>query len=161
MIAPTPTGLLLLQLPDEVLISIFGYLDFDALCNAVHVSKHFDDLAEPFLYHSIEITNGAKAAALSTSLRANASRATWIRSLLISTRFEDGQGLEHLPPHIARMRNLEHLCLETPDCNSKVPEDRVSWVNLQHRYERIFEAASAVVPNSVERALPYLKNCTS
>ena len=154
-------ALLLLHLPDEVLINIFSFLDFKTLCNTTLVSKHFDDLAEPFLYHTIQVKTGCQASALSSSLYANPRRATWVRSLLVSTKFEDGQGLDNLPPYIALMRNLQKLCLETPDCNAKFPEERVSWVNLQDRYERIFEAASAVMPNNVERALPHLQHCMS
>ncbi len=152
-------AMLLLHLPDEVLITIFSFLDFKTLCNTTYVSKHFGDLTEPFLYHKIEVTTGRQASALSASLYANPRRATWIRSLLISTKFEDGDGLSTLPPWIALMRNLQNLCLETPDCNAKLPEERVPWVNLQDRYERIFEAASAVVPVNVEKALPYLRHC--
>ena len=159
MIAQTPLALLLLHLPDEVLINIFSFLDFKTLCDTTYVSKHLADLAEPFLYHTIQVTTGRQASALSASLYANPRRATWIRSLLVSTKFGDDHGLDTLPPHIALMRNLQNLCLETPDCNKQFPDERVPWVNLQDRYERIFEAASAVVPNSLERALPHLKHC--
>jgi hypothetical protein len=159
MIAQTPTALLLLHLPDEVLINIFSFFDFRTLCNITYVCKHFDDLAEPFLYHAIQITAGSQASALSASLHANPRRATWIRSLLVSTKFGDDHGLSTLPPYIALMRNLQTLRLETPDCNTKFPDERVPWVNLQDRYERIFEAASAVVPDDAERALPHLKHC--
>lgn len=158
MIAPTPPSLLLLDLPDEILISILGYLDIPSLRNAVLVCKHFNGLAEPFLYHTIEILNGLQAAALSASLYANPHRTTWIRSLLVSTKFGEDEGLNTLPPHMAEMRNLQELCLETPDCNAKFPDERVGWVNLQDRYERIFESASAVVPQSA-RVLPNLRKC--
>lgn len=159
MIASTPLSLLLLHLPDEVLITIFGFLDFNTLCDATLVCKHFNDLAEPFLYHSIEILNGDQASFLAASLQANDRRATWVRSLLVSVKFGDDLGLHTLPPYISRMCNLQDLCLETPDCNAKFPEERVSWVNLQDRYERIFESASAVVPASFGRLLPNLQTC--
>ena len=159
MIAQTPMALLLLHLPDEVLINIFSFLDFKTLCNTTLVSKHFGDLAEPFLYHTIQVATGNQASTLAASLCANPHRATLIRSLLVSTKFGDEQGLHALPPLIALMRNLQDLCLETPDCNAKFPEERVAWVNLQDRYERIFEAASAVVPYKVERTLPNLRHC--
>lgn len=159
MIASTPLSLLLLNLPDEVLITIFGFLDVRTLYNATLVCKHFCDLSEPFLYHTIQILNGRQATALSASLQSTPYRTTWVRYLLISTKFGDDQGLCTLPPYISRMRNLQNLCLETPDCNAKFPEERVSWVNLQDRYERIFESASAVVPESFGRALPNLKQC--
>jgi len=159
MIASTPLTLLLLHLPDEVLITIFGFLDFSTLCDATLVCKHFNDLVEPFLYHSIEILNGYQASVLSASLQANDRRATWIRSLLVSVKFGEDQGLHTLPPLISRMCNLQDLCLETPDCNAKFPEERVTWVNLQDRYERIFESASAVVPEAFGRLLPNLQTC--
>lgn len=159
MIAQTPTGLMLLDLPDEVLICIFGFLDFRALGRASLACKHFADLAEPFKYRGIEITTGHQASGLASALHDKPNRATWIRSLLISTKFGDDHGLVNLPPHLTLMSNLEHLCLETPDCNAKVPEERVNWVSLQERYERVFEAASAVVPKGVERVLPHLKTC--
>lgn len=159
MIAQTPTGLMLLHLPDEVLINIFGYLDFRSLCTASFVCKHFDDLAEPFMYHTIKLTAGDQASSLAFALRENPHRATWIRSLLISTKFGEDQGLVNIPPSLALMSNLEDLCLETPDCNAKRPEERVGWVNLQDRYERVFEAASAAVPDGVDRTLPRLKTC--
>lgn len=158
MIASMPPALHLLHLPDEVLITIFSFLDFQTLRNATLVCKHFDDLAEPFLYHSIQVLNGQQAVALSASLYANLRRATWVRSLLISTKFGDDDGLSTLPPFISRMRNLQELCLETPDCNAKFPDERVGWVNLQDRYERIFESASTVVPRG-DRVLPNLRSC--
>ena len=161
MIASTPLSLLLLNLPDEVLITIFGFLDIRTLYNATLVCKHFCDLSEPFLYHTIQILNGRQATALSASFQTSPFRTTWVRSLLISTKFGDDQGLCTLPPYISRMRNLQTLCLETPDCNAKFPEERVSWVSLQDRYERIFESASAVVPESFGRVLPNLKQCES
>jgi hypothetical protein len=159
MIMPMQPALLLLDLPDEVLINIFSFLDFQTLCDTTLVCKHFDDLAEPFLYHTIEILSGRQASALSTSLNANSRRATWIRSLLVSTKFGDDEGLDLLPPHISHMRNLQDIRLETPDCNAKFPEERIPWVNLQNRYERIFESASAVVPKSFGRVLPSLRSC--
>ncbi|KAK6378970.1 hypothetical protein LTS17_006673 [Exophiala oligosperma] len=159
MIAFMPTPLLLLYLPDEVLINIFDFLDFDTLRNASLVCKLFVDLAEPLLYRHVNILSGEQASAFSASLGANPHRATWVRSLLISTKFGEDEGLSTLPPHIGRMRHLQDLRLETPDCNAKFPEERVAWVNLQDRYERIFESASAVVPGG-HRVLPSLRNCT-
>jgi len=149
----------LLHLPDEILINVFGFLDFGALCNAVLVCKHFDDLAEPFLYHTIHILTGQQAKALVNCIIQNRLRATWIRSLLVSTKFEDDDGLELLPPTIRLMRNLLDLRLETPDCNSKFPDERTSWVSLQDRYERIFEHSSAAVPKGVGKCLPNLRSC--
>ena len=149
----------LLDLPDEILITIFGYLDFNTLPQAILVCKHFGDLAQPFLFHSIKILTGRQGAALSASFRARPQRATWVRSFLVSTRFEEDEGLCGLPPFIAQMANLQDLRLETPDCNKKYPEERVGWVALQDRYERVFEGASALIPKSAVKHLPNLRSC--
>jgi hypothetical protein len=57
------------------------------------------------------------------------------------------------------MDNLRDIRLETPDCNQQEPEDRIDWIRLQDRYERIFEQASILVP-STQRRLPKLRSCT-
>lgn len=150
----------LLHLPEEILFTIFSFADVATLCKAILVCKHFSDLADPFLYNAITILNGRQGSALAASLLANPCRVTWVRSLLISTKFGEDEGLSGLPPFIAQMTNLENLRLETPDCNAKEPEERVGWVGLQDTYERIFEAASAQIPKCVGRLLPNLKTCT-
>lgn len=149
----------LLDLPDEVLISIFSYLDIKALLEHVSVCNRVRNLAEPLLYHHITILNGRQGAALSASLLAQPLRATWVRSFLVSTKLDEEAGLTKLPPFIAQMVNLQDLRLETPDCNSKDAEERVGWISLQDRYERVFEGASALIPNSALRHLPNLATC--
>ena len=57
------------------------------------------------------------------------------------------------------MDNLRHIRLETPDCNLKDPEDRINWIQLQDRYERVFEQASILVPPE-RRRLRHLLTCT-
>jgi hypothetical protein len=57
------------------------------------------------------------------------------------------------------MDNLRDIRLETPDCNQQEPEDRIDWIRLQDRYERVFEQASILVPTA-QRRLPKLRNCT-
>lgn len=150
----------LLDLPDEILVSVFSFLDFDTLLKAVLVCKPFSALAESFLYQSITVLNGRQGAALTNSFLADHRRTSWVRSFLVSTKFGQDGGLIHIPPHLARMTHLQELRLETPDCNRKDPADRVSWVSLQDRYERIFEGASALIQNSAVRCLPHLKSCT-
>lgn len=56
------------------------------------------------------------------------------------------------------MDNLRDLRLETPDCNLREPHERVNWIQLQDRYERIFEQASILVPPE-QRRLRYLRSC--
>ena len=150
----------LLDLPDEILISIFNDLDLNSLLQSVRVCKQVRGFAEPFLYGSINVLDGDQGAALSRNFLANPCRATWVRSFLISTKYGQDSGLVGLPPFIAQMSNLHHLRLETPDCNLKEPDERVGWVALQDRYERIFEGASTLQPDAVTRHLPNLKSCT-
>ncbi len=150
----------LLDLPDEILISVFDFLDFHSLLQATLACKSFRALAEPFLYQSLTVLNGRQGSALSASFLANPRRTTWVRSFLVSTKFGEDDGLMGLPPFIARMTHLQDLRLETPDCNLKDPADRVGWVSLQDKYERIFEGASALVQNHTVRCLPDLRTCT-
>ena len=150
----------LLGLPDEIQVSIFTFLDFKTLLQAVLVSKHFRDLGEPFLYHDLTVLNGRQGSALAASLFTNSRRVTWVRSLLVSTKFGEDEGLAQLPHFIARMTQIQDLRLETPDCNLKDPEERVGWVSLQDSYERVFEVASALVEGTMARCLPNLKTCT-
>jgi F-box-like len=151
----------LLELPDEILLAIISHIpDRKDLRSLVCASRRTNDLAEPFLYDSIEVVNGSQAAALSKGITSRKVRATWIRSLLVSTRFGEDQGLNSLPPQISLMRNLRDVRLETPDCNIKPAHLRIPWVQLQERYERIFENSSLLVP-AAERYLPHLRSCSS
>ena len=149
----------LLGLPDEVLVHIIGFVTSQDDLSSVARIKHLNGLAEPTLYNEIDISSGRKAAVLARAITKRPSRATWIKSLLVSTTFGDDIGLEKLPPLIRMMRNLQDLRLETPDCNKRDAEDRVPWMQLQDRYERIFEESSAVMPAD-RRLLPNLQSCT-
>lgn len=150
----------LLSLPEEILLHTFTYLDSPSLYNATLVCHHFRQLAEPNLYREIKVLDGEQGSALSYSLRKDVRRCSHIRYFLVSTKLGHENGLILLPPFLARMRNLTHLRLETPDCNSKEPEERFDWVHLQDRYERIFEQSSALAPSSAALTLPNLKACT-
>jgi hypothetical protein len=150
----------LLDLPDELLVSILANLDVDSLLEVMVVCKHLGDLADPFLYHNIEILTGEQGAGFSHSLATRPGRAKWIRSFLVSTKLGEAEGLSRLPPIIAHMTNLENLRLETPDCNKEEPAERVPWLNLQNRYERVFEGGSILFPDRAMRYLPNLKSCT-
>jgi hypothetical protein len=57
------------------------------------------------------------------------------------------------------MDNLRHIRLETPDCNLKDADERINWIQLQDRYERVFEQASVLVPFA-QRRLRNLQSCT-
>jgi len=154
-------GIHLLELPDEILLAIISYIpDREDLRSLACVNRRTNGLAEPFLYSSIEVVKGSQAAALAKGITSRKTRATWIRSLLVSTRFGEDQGLNSLPPQISLMRNLRDVRLETPDCNIKPTHQRIPWVQLQERYERIFESSSLLVP-AAKRCLPHLESCSS
>lgn len=149
----------LLDLPEEILICIVSFVtDHEDLKQLILVNRHLNTLAEPFLYQSVDVTHGSQASALAKSISRRRVRAKWIKCLLVSTRFGDDVGLTQLPPCIMSMQNLKQLRLETPDCNQKPAAERVSWIALQERYERIFESASALVPEPA-RLLPSLTSC--
>ena len=97
---------------------------------------------------------------LAEAIAKRPSRVLHIRSLLASTRFEKAQGIEQLPGSLAIMHNLRDLSLETPDCNLKESEERIPWIRLQERYERIFQHSSLLLPPQA-RSLPRLRSCTS
>ena len=151
----------LLMLPEELLLSIIASIDdITTLREAATVCKRLNDLVEPYLYQSLIITDGSQAVMLEEAIAKRSFRVSHIRSLLASTRFNKAKGIEHLPGSLAAMRNLRELSLETPDCNQKEPGERIPWIRLQERYERIFQHSSLLLPPQT-RSLPSLRSCTS
>ena len=57
------------------------------------------------------------------------------------------------------MRNLRTLRLETPDLNRQQSRARLPWIDLQDRFETVFEQSSILVPNPENRELPFLNEC--
>lgn len=149
----------LLNLPDEILINIVGHLEYEDLLVARAVSTHLQALAEPHIYEGYKISHGRKSKRLATLIEANPKRASWLKSVLVSTRYEEDRGLWLFPDQLRQMRNLQHLVLETPDCNSKLPADRVTWVVLQEKYESILKQSTIDIPME-ERVLGKLETCT-
>jgi hypothetical protein len=151
----------LLMLPGELLASIVASIDDVATLREVAVvCKRLNNLTEPYLYQSLVISDGSQAVMLAGAIAKRPSRALHIRSLLASTRFEKAQGIEQLPGSLGNMHNLRDLSLETPDCNLKEPGERIPWIRLQERYERIFQHSSLLLPPQA-RSLPRLRSCTS
>ncbi|KAK5093266.1 hypothetical protein LTR70_004982 [Exophiala xenobiotica] len=156
----------LLALPDEILVHIVSFLNLGedtgspgGLLETRLTCSNLKALADPFLYESYQILQGEKSERLAVLLARDERRATWLRSVLVSTKYDDDRGLEHFPSYLRAMRNLRRLILETPDCNSKSPDDRVKWVQLQKQYELIFQQSSVAVPLE-DRLLPMLEECT-
>lgn len=148
----------LLALPDEILITIVEHLEYESLLAVKSVSTHLRALAEPRIYRDYEVGHGKKSHILALLLDNNPKRASWLRSVLVSTRYEDDDGLIFFPDQLRQMRNLKDLTLETPDCNSKLPVDRVNWVMLQKEYESILSQSTLAVPME-ERVLGQLQTC--
>lgn len=136
----------LLDLPDEVLLNIVDQLEYEDLLAVRAASRHLQALAEPRLYREYDVETGVDGERLATLIKTNPKRATWLRSVLVSTRFnQDGQ-LVALPAQIRQMRNLRHLVLETPDCNAKTPQERWGWVDRQQDYEEILSKSTLATP---------------
>ncbi len=151
----------LLMLPDELLHHIVASIeDTPTLCEVAAGCRRLNSLAEPFLYRSIIISDGSQAVALAKAIASRPVRASYVRKLLVSTKFEKAPGINQLPSSLSRMENLQDLSLETPDCNMKKPGERVPWIMLQDRYERIFQHSSLLLPPG-SRNLPRLRSCTS
>jgi hypothetical protein len=149
------------MLPAELLSSIVAFIDDTAsLRQVATVCKRLNDLVEPFLYESLIVSDGSQAVMLAEAIAKRPLRASHIRSLLASTKFERAKGIERLPSSLAAMRNLQDLSLETPDCNQTEPDERIPWIRLQERYERIFQHSSLLLPPQT-RSLPRLRSCTS
>ena len=149
------------MLPGELLAYIVASIDdVTTLRQVAAVCRRLNDLTEPFLYQSLTVSNGSQAVMFAEAIAKRPSRASHVRSLLASTRFEKAQGIEQLPRSLAVMHNLRDLSLETPDCNLKEPGERVPWIQLQERYERIFQHSSLLLPPHA-RSLPRLRSCMS
>jgi hypothetical protein len=157
----SPCTLQLLQLPEEILSSILAQVDdLDDLERLARTCIRLNHIAEAYLYRSIVISYGFQAVILSKAIAKKPQRASWVRNLLVSTKYDDGDGVDEIVPALRLMHNLQGLSLETPDCNRKLPKDRVFWVQLQERYERIFEHSSMIVPPSVQNQnLQRLRSC--
>ncbi|ETN38067.1 uncharacterized protein HMPREF1541_07691 [Cyphellophora europaea CBS 101466] len=149
----------LLDIPPELLSHVFAHLDHPGLCSTIRVCREFHLLAEPFLYRDVRILNSSQGTGLVFAFSKDPRRVAWVRSLLVSTKFGDEGGLSALPPWIVEMDNLRDLRLETPDCNMRDPDERIAWIQLQDRYERIFEQASILLPPA-QRRLQKLRTCT-
>jgi hypothetical protein len=149
------------MLPGELLSSVVASIDdVITLRQVAAVCKRLNDLTEPFLYQSLIVSDGSQAVMLGEAIAKRPSRALHVRSLLSSTKFEKAQGIDKLPGSLAVMHNLQNLSLETPDCNKKEPGERIPWIMLQERYERIFQHSSLLLPQQA-RSLPRLRSCTS
>ena len=150
----------LLMLPDELLHGIVASIeDTSTLCEVAAVCTRLNSLAEPFLYKSIIVSDGSQAVALAKAIARRPARASYVRKMLVSTKFERAPGINQLPGSLSRLENLQDLSLETPDCNMKTAEERVPWIHLQERYERIFQHSSLLLPPG-SRNLPRLRSCT-
>lgn len=149
----------LLSLPDEILILVVSFLDFEDLLTARLTSSHLDELTQPFIYNELDISHGYKAQRIAKLIRADDRKAKWLKTVLVSTKHEDDDGLIVFPDQLRRMRNLKNLILETPDCNARPPQDRVKWLELQEQYDQIFLESGVGTPRD-ERLLPLLESCT-
>lgn len=149
----------LLDLPPELLALIVFNLDIESAKQSRLTCSLLKEFAEPRLFQNFRILQGAKAERLACLLAGDPRRAGFLRSVLVSTKYGEDRGLEYFPLELRKMHNLDELILETPDCNTKQPAERLSWIRLQKGYEDIFRQSSVAIPQS-ERILPCLETCT-
>ncbi|KAJ9659637.1 hypothetical protein H2198_003051 [Neophaeococcomyces mojaviensis] len=149
----------LLDLPPELLAQVVFNLDIKSAKQVRLTCSLLKEFAEPRLFERFRILHGIKAEELACLLARDSRRAAFLRSVLVSTKYGEDKGLETFPLDLRKMHNLEELILETPDCNSKQPEDRISWIRLQKGYEDIFRQSSVAIPQA-QRILPCLETCT-
>ncbi|KAF7512952.1 hypothetical protein GJ744_012055 [Endocarpon pusillum] len=119
-------------------------------------NKIFHEVAEPRIYKDILIRAGGQAEKLAYAVMSRPVRASLIRNLQNACQHNHFEGLPELAKVIPMMTKLEDLVVETPDCNSVDPVDRLPWVAQQLEYNRLF--VKAAQPSS--NILPNLRSCT-
>lgn len=138
----------------EVVVSQIEHLS--DLLSLARVNRLFQELAEPRIYAHVLIRNGSQARKLGSAISSRPIRATWIRSLQDAGQLGCFNGLAQLPDTLPSMTGLKELLVETPDCNSSSPNERIPWVSKQNAYSRLF--ARAAQPST--GLLPRLLSCT-
>jgi hypothetical protein len=88
------------DVPPELLELILEKLDTTDLNATSRVSKYFNTLSEPQLYRHVIVLHGATARRLALALQADGRRIASIRTLLVSVKHSEDDGLELLPPWI-------------------------------------------------------------
>jgi hypothetical protein len=86
------------DVPPELLELVLEKLETTDLNATARVSKYFNTLSEPQLYRHIVVLHGATARCLAHALQADDRRVTSIRTLLVSVKHTEDDGLELLPP---------------------------------------------------------------
>ncbi|ERF77067.1 hypothetical protein EPUS_06285 [Endocarpon pusillum Z07020] len=159
--------------PSEAVYEILEFLPYELIQLVVlHVStikdlhslalvnklfnKIFHEVAEPRIYKDILIRTGGQAEKLAYAVMSRPARATLIRNLQNACQYRHFDGLPELAKVVPMMTKLEDLVVETPDCNSVDPVDRLPWVAQQLEYNRLF--VKAAQPSS--NILPKLRSCT-
>jgi hypothetical protein len=156
---PAPDKSSLSLLVDELLLNIIDHVDSkETLCNLAVTCKRFQGLAEPYIWRSLLVFDGAHAQNITTVLDGHDNRIDAIRELSIRYRNEYKEGIENLNYYLGLMSNLRHLTLESP-CpnNSEWGADTFfdGWSRID--YPNLF--ASAVYPREgLMPTLPMLQS---
>lgn len=113
MAAETPrTGLL--ALVDELLLSIIDQIDSKAaLCNLAASCRHFQSLAEPYVWRSLLVTSGDHAKSIAAALDSRDARSSYIQELMIRYPDHLKDGIQEMNHFIVMMDKLRHLTIES------------------------------------------------
>ena len=136
-------ALSLLNLPDELLISMLSHLaiDLPTLTAISCACKRLQDLAEPLIYASILITKGSQILQLCRALEARTERARFVHALDLRCRYQHTEGMSFMETLLPGLEHLKELTIESPWCNhsSATP---IVWDNEVESYARTFANAS-------------------
>ncbi|OTA34170.1 hypothetical protein BTJ68_06311 [Hortaea werneckii EXF-2000] len=140
----------LLDLPDELLVSIVEQLDGDrrTLCTLSLVSKRFQALSEALLYSSIFYRHGFLAERILEAVKTRLDRGAAIRSLE-SRMHPAGSPEAHasIAGILRRAPRLQEAIIESPYCNHerwRKAEARTRWGSALEKIFQPFVEGSAI-----------------
>ncbi|KAF2267162.1 hypothetical protein CC78DRAFT_614326 [Lojkania enalia] len=154
------TGLVLLGLADELLLSIITQIDDrKALCNLAATCSYFQDLVEPFIWSKLSIRSGLRALLTAPVFRNRPKRLEYVRELVVRYPEDDEKGIENFDDLLPRMTQLRSLNIESPCPNDSMwrhgAEFR-SWTRIN--YQSAF--ANSVRCSNPDPVLPMLQSVT-
>ena len=150
-------ALRLTDLPEEILLLVVEQVqDLPDLRSLARTSQQFYRFATPLIYRSVSITRGATAQSLANALYSHPDHSQMIQELLVTCPFDRWRGLEEFQYFFPAFSKLQHLRVETPDCNRRSHGERTHWRRIQDTYEDIFQRCS----QPTAPLLPCLRSAT-
>ena len=132
----------LLNLPNELIAHVVEFVeDATALRRLACTCRQVQAHAEPVLYRSLLVRSGSRIKDVVDAIEARSERASAIHFLDVpcdSVRSEDITGVATL---MMKAKNMKHLMIESPSCNSAEFEDEKAWRDMTEELFRPFHAA--------------------